>query len=214
MVKAAPGLFSMTMVCPRMDPSSVASSRASTSVALPGACGTIRRIGFSGNAAEASPGNSHAVAAISSAPIAWARRTRTARETMPSLPLSTDFQRNDLAACQLESIAQINRTPRKLASQVRGDDRAVSDVFRGSDLGVVAVLAPGLLRPDANGAAAMDIAPLVAHDGIVGKAGGDAVGIIGIGCGEIIGDDLWHLHGTIPPCASSVCARQGSTGLR
>src|SRR5262249_46953571 len=131
----------------------------------------------------------------------------------PFLPVSTDLQGGDLAARELESITKVDWTTREVPSQVRGDNRAVSNLLRRSDRRMVAVLAPGILRPDANGAAAADIPPLIAHDGVVGEAGGDAVGIIGIGRGEIIGDGLWHLHGTIPPCASSVCTRQGSTGL-
>ena len=49
MVKAAPGLFSMMMFWLSCVPISAATRRAIVSVALPGACGTIRRIGLLGN---------------------------------------------------------------------------------------------------------------------------------------------------------------------
>ena len=48
MVKAAPGLFSITIVWPSCGPNSAARMRATVSVALPGACGTISLIGLSG----------------------------------------------------------------------------------------------------------------------------------------------------------------------
>src|SRR5882757_8267817 len=57
MVKAAPGLFSTMMVWLSCGPSSDARMRATVSVALPGACGTINRIGLSGYSARAAPGS-------------------------------------------------------------------------------------------------------------------------------------------------------------
>ena len=48
MVKAAPGRFSTMTFWFSTVPSSAATSRAMVSVALPGACGTIIRIGLSG----------------------------------------------------------------------------------------------------------------------------------------------------------------------
>ena len=48
MVKPAPGLFSTMIFWLRNISISAATERASRSVALPGACGTIRRIGLSG----------------------------------------------------------------------------------------------------------------------------------------------------------------------
>jgi hypothetical protein len=38
------------------------------------------------------------------------------------------------------------------------------------------------------------------HDCVVGKAGGDALGIIGVGGGKVLGNRLWqrHRHGVTP----------------
>ena len=49
MVKAAPGLFSMMIFWSRTVRARPPAMRATVSVALPGACGTISRIGLSGN---------------------------------------------------------------------------------------------------------------------------------------------------------------------
>src|SRR5688572_26672696 len=55
MVRAPPGRFSTTTLAPSWRPSSGASRRATLSVALPAACGTIMRIGRSGYCAPAPP---------------------------------------------------------------------------------------------------------------------------------------------------------------
>ena len=68
-VSAPPGRLSTTMVAPPSAvASSAASSRAITSVALPGACGTISRIGLSGNSAAAGAGSATAAHTLSNKP--------------------------------------------------------------------------------------------------------------------------------------------------
>src|SRR6185312_1701571 len=66
-VSAPPGLSSTITVPPSAGPSSAARMRATVSVALPAACGTISRIGWSGYSANAATGHAHSTQADSSA---------------------------------------------------------------------------------------------------------------------------------------------------
>src|SRR5690349_6861811 len=67
-VSAPPGLSSTMMVPPRMGAISAARMRATVSVALPAACGTIRRIGLSGYSANAVAGSAPIAQANTNAP--------------------------------------------------------------------------------------------------------------------------------------------------
>src|SRR5687768_16684369 len=66
MVSAPPGRFSTTTLVPSCLPSSGASRRATLSVALPAACGTIMRIGRSGYCAAALPAKTSSARAAAS----------------------------------------------------------------------------------------------------------------------------------------------------
>src|SRR5262245_43017273 len=71
MVKAAPGLFSIMTFWLRKISTSAATERARRSVALPGACGTTKRIGRSGKlpCEAAAVGSSHAAQAATVASV-------------------------------------------------------------------------------------------------------------------------------------------------
>src|SRR5258707_11793540 len=86
MVKAAPGRFSTMMVWLSCGPSSDAKMRATVSVALPGACGTINRIGLSGYSARAAPGSA-ASAEADNRPRMDNRAQRTAGMALPPAAL-------------------------------------------------------------------------------------------------------------------------------
>src|SRR5262245_12591246 len=62
-VSAPPGRLSTTTCCPRNLDISGVTMREIVSVALPGACGTTKRIGFSGYCASAVPARTAATAA-------------------------------------------------------------------------------------------------------------------------------------------------------
>src|SRR5258706_7634402 len=105
-----------------------------------------------------------------------------------------DLEGDDFRAGELEPVAEVDGISGKIASQMRGHDGSISRGFRPQHLRMVSVLAPRLLRPVADGAASADIAPLVADEGVLGEAGRDAFGVVGIGSGEVFRDDLRKLH--------------------
>jgi len=83
---------------------------------------------------------------------------------------------------------------------MRGDDGSIRRFFDRDRLGMEAVLAPRLRGPAADRPAAPKFTSFIAHEGVFGKTGGDPVGIIGIGRGEVLGEGAWQLddHGAAP----------------
>src|SRR5207237_212981 len=83
---------------------------------------------------------------------------------------------------------------------MRGDDASIRRLFDRDRLGMEAVLAPRLLGPAADRPAAPQFPSFIAHEGVFGKTGGDPVGIIGIGRGEVLGEGAWQFddHGAAP----------------
>jgi hypothetical protein len=88
-------LFSITMLWPMIGATSAAAMRASESVALPGACGTISRIGLSGNplCAGATVGSVEIITAIDSA-----HSARANHPLIVSLPCADAVQTHSFSA--------------------------------------------------------------------------------------------------------------------
>ena len=89
---------------------------------------------------------------------------------------------------------EVDRTAGEIAGQVGGDDSSIRGRFDRQDLYMVAVFAPGRLRPIADGLAAMDVASFIMEKRILSETGSNAIGIIGVGGGEIVRNDLRQLH--------------------
>jgi len=104
------------------------------------------------------------------------------------------------AVAPLESITEIDGIAGEIPGQMRGDDGSIRRLFDRDRLGMEAVLAPRLLGPAADRPAAPKFTSFIAHEGVFGKTGGDPVGIIGIGRGEVLGEGAWQLddHGAAP----------------
>jgi hypothetical protein len=74
-------------------------------------------------------------------------------------------------------VSEVDGIAGEIASQMSGNDGSTRGLFDRDDFGMKVVLTPHLLRPDADGAPSIDVAPFIAHDGVLGKARGDTIGI-------------------------------------
>jgi hypothetical protein len=83
---------------------------------------------------------------------------------------SADLQGDDLRACKLEPIMEVDGIAGEIAGWMRGDDGSIRRLFDRHDLGIEAVLAPRLLCPGADGASSLDVASFIAHDGVLSSS--------------------------------------------
>jgi len=102
--------------------------------------------------------------------------------------MSADVQSDDLRPCEPEPVVEVDGIAGEIAGQMNDDDGPIRRLFDPCDLGMKAVLATRLLRPSEDGVPPMDVTPFVVHDGVLGEARGDTVGIVAIGRGEVGGN--------------------------
>ena len=110
------------------------------------------------------------------------------------MPPLADLQGDDLKVRELEPVMEVDGISGEIAGQMRGDDSSIRCRFDRQDFGMEVVLAPRLLCPGAHSAPTSDVAAFIAHHGVLGEASSDAVGVIGIGRGEIFTNGLGQLH--------------------